>query len=132
MPPRKKKKTYATTSYHSVTLDEKVADHGYRYGSVQAQETLDMVGRVDVEAILAELKRNDQKQKPVEVPKPKPKPKLKPKPAVRLLGAHEKECVYCGRRFQKKGGRKYCSEWCKANAQLDRLFGRLNPRIVKS
>ena len=47
----------AIKKYHSDTLDKKLSEYGYKSGAMQSKQTLEMVGKVDVEGILAELSR---------------------------------------------------------------------------
>lgn len=98
-----------TRKFHSESLDRKIAAYGYCYGSKQGEETLDMVGRVDVEGILAEL-ANKELERKIEKPEEKPVP-------VPIA-----YCEYCGGPVyevnRKRRGRPkmYCSESCKSMA----------------
>ena len=46
-----------TAKYHRESLDQKARDWGIRYGEMQGIDTLRMVGGVDVDGIMAALKR---------------------------------------------------------------------------
>lgn len=114
-----------TSRFHSESLDRKVAEYGYQYGSRQSEQTLAMVGSVDVEGILAELNvPKDRIPKPM--PKPKPKYRAEPDAPERkkklVPGA---KCITCGGPIydvdRRRGRyRKYCSERCKHKAYMIR------------
>ena len=118
-------RTDKASKYHSENLDRKVKQYGYRYGQVQAQETLDMVGRVDVDAILAEL--NVPKER---IPKPEPPVRHEYKaepdaPERKKRVVPGAKCITCGGPIydvDKRRGRyrKYCSERCKHKAYMIR------------
>lgn len=103
-----------TAPYHSESLDRKVRQYGFRYGQVVAEETLRMVGGVDVEGILKELNtpRSERvaKDQVVEI-------------RVMRKTVPIGNCAYCGKTIYddlKRRGRPkiYCGAKCNHRAYM--------------
>ena len=109
-----------TDPYHSDSLDAKIAEGGHRYGKNQAAETLALVGGVDVDGIMAELKGEKGAaavQKAEEVRREK---KLRNGYYI---------CQYCGKEFKAPRKKKYCSVECQKTQARINKYGIRNCKI---
>lgn len=109
-----------TDPYHSDTLDAKIAEGGHRYGKNQAAETLALVGGVDVDGIMAELKGEKGAAAVQEVEEVRREKKLRNGYYI---------CQYCGKEFKAPRKKKYCSVECqKVQARINK-YGIRNCKI---
>ena len=108
-----------TDPYHSDSLDAKIAEGGHRYGKNQAAETLALVGGVDVDGIMAELK-GEKGAAAVQEENGAPEKKLRRDHYI---------CQYCGKEFKAPRKKKYCSVECqKVQARINK-YGIRNCKI---
>ncbi len=109
-----------TTPFHSDSLDAKIAEGGHRYGKNQAAETLALVGGVDVDGIMAELKGEKGAAAVQEVEEVRSEKKLRNGYYI---------CQYCGKEFKAPRKKKYCSAECqKVQARINK-YGFRNCKI---
>lgn len=109
-----------TDPYHSDSLDAKIAEGGHRYGKNQAAETLALVGGVDVDGIMAELKGEKGAAAVQEVEEVRSEKKLRNGYYI---------CQYCGKEFKAPRKKKYCSVECqKVQARINK-YGIRNCKI---
>lgn len=109
-----------TDPYHSDSLDAKIAEGGHRYGKNQAAETLALVGGVDVDGIMAELKGEKGAAAVQEVEEVRREKKLRNGYYI---------CQYCGKEFKAPRKKKYCSVECqKVQARINK-YGIRNCKI---
>lgn len=109
-----------TDPYHSDSLDAKIAEGGHRYGKQQAAETLALVGGVDVDGIMAELKGEKGAAAVQEVEEVRHEKKLRNGYYI---------CQYCGKEFKAPRKKKYCSVECqKIQARINK-YGVRNCKI---
>lgn len=104
-----------TDPYHSDSLDAKIAEGGHRYGKNQAAETLALVGGVDVDGIMAELKGEKGAAAVQEVIVPR-RAELKARRGVYV-------CAFCGAEFKYPRRKKYCSSACQNKQSMLNRFG---------